>query len=434
MRVPVSLLLLASLALADPSGLLFLGVNADGAEEWYRVRDGATVVRVPGGDYLRRPYEGTIATAEGKPYPVASFFIDRCEVTNAQFARFLNAVADPTGLVHEDVPGLQRTAAGWLAAPGRERHPVTAATGAGALAFAEWVGGRIPSAPEWEKAAGGPEGRLYPWGDAPPDATRANFARPALRGPLPVGSFEAGRSPYGCLDMAGNVYERVLHQGRPVMIKGGSWVTAHPLNLRVLDLCMQPMEVAERSVGFRCAMTDPDPDRAPRTAAPPATLKLAKSWDAAVAEARRRRVPLFLSLQFDTCGQCDRTRAQLFRDPRFVAYCNARLVVAIGHKPGHAGEDPHPPREDDSCPLYDGLECWEHEAIFNYALPVVGRFQVSPGNFVLQPDRCEVDAGRRAMLVQERELAKWGNDVEGYLAAFERARKLMRAESEKAQK
>jgi len=179
---------------------------------------------------------------------------------------------------------------------------------------------------------------------------------------------------------------------------------------------MQPMEVAEGSVGFRCAMRDPEPDRAPRVREAPATLRLALGWDEAVAEARERGAPIFLSLQFDTCGQCDRTRAQLFRDPRFVAYCNAHMVVAIGHKPGDAMGDPHPENADGTCPLYPGLECWHHEAIFNKALPVVDRFDVSPGNFVLAPDG-------KTILVRERELPKWGDPVNAYLEMFERARK-----------
>ena len=130
----------------------------------------------------------------------------------------------------------------------------------------------------------------------------------------------------------------------PAMLKGGSWLTPHPLNLRVLDLCMQPLEVADRSVGFRVVMPDPEPDRPTRVAAPTPVLRLAADFDAAVAEARRRRVPVFLSLLFDTCGQCDRTREQLFRDPRFVAYANEHAVTIVGHAPGDAMDDPHPAR------------------------------------------------------------------------------------------
>ncbi len=396
MRMLTCLLCVAAIAAAED--LLYLGLNDKGAEEWFRARDGAVVVRVPGGKFARRPYEGRVAVEAPVRVEVPSFFIDKHEVTEAQFARFLLATA-------------RNPAGGFTLAPGREQHPVTRLTGEEALAYAEWAGGYIPAAVEWEKAASGPDGLLYPWGDAEPDATLANFARPGLRGPMAVGSFPLGASPYGCLDMAGNAYERVMAGGRPVMIKGGSWLTPHPLNLRVLDLCMQPMEVAEGSVGFRCAMRDPEPARATRERETPAVLRLATGWEEAVAEAGKRNVPILLSLQFDTCGQCDRTRAQLFRDPRFVAYCNEHIVVAVGHKPGHAEGDPHPENADGTCPLYLGLQCWQHEAVFNRALPVIGRFEVSPGNFVLAPDG-------KTILVRERDLPKWGDPVQQYLDAL----------------
>jgi len=193
MRTLMTMLCLATLCGAED--LLYLGLNDKGAEEWYRARDGAVVVRVPGGKFARRRYEGRTAVEAPVPVDVGSFFIDKCEVTNAQFARFLLATA-------------RNPAGGFAPRPGTEQHPVTRLTGEEALAYAAWVGGYVPAAVEWEKAASGPEGLLYPWGEAEPDATLANFARPAARGLMPVGSCPLGASPYGCLDMAGNAYER----------------------------------------------------------------------------------------------------------------------------------------------------------------------------------------------------------------------------------
>ncbi len=420
------LVLLSGVCWADD--LLYLGTNEQGAEEHYRVRDGAVVIRVPKGEYARRPYEGGPALEKPQPFAVDSYFIDKYEVTNAQFARFLNAVPAAAKFVDARVAGLVRTEKGWRAAAGRDRHPVTAANGNGALAYAKWVGGAIPTPPQWEKAAGGTEGRIYPWGDDAPTAKHAQGGRFRLRDTAPVGSFAAGVSPYGCHDMAGNAYDRVLMRRGgavlPVMIKGGAWLSPHPLNLRVADMCVQDARVADRSVGFRCVMKDPTPERATRKSAAAPTLKLARTWEGAVKEARRRGVPIFLSLQFDTCGQCDRTRAQLFLDPRFVAYCNKHLVVAIGHKPApNAVMEEHAENEDGTCPLYPSLECVDHHAIYNRAIMVVGRFVISPGNFVLDPNGAVKGAGAKSMLVRERDLPKWGNAVEQYLAMFERARK-----------
>lgn len=420
----LALLALAAAAPASDAPLRFLRVNDHGAEEWVRAKDGAVVIRVPKGAYLRRPYEGGPAIEEPAPFLVGSFFVDKHEVTNARFARFMNE-AGSAQLVREGIAGIAREGDRWIAEPGLEDHPVTAATGHGAIAYAKWAGARLPTQWEWEKAAGGAEGRLYPWGDAEPDALRANFGRPEPRGTMPVGSFAAGASPYGCLDMAGNAYDRVETGRGPRMLKGGSWLSPHPLNLRVLDLCMQPLEAADRSVGFRCAMDDPEPDRPPRARPPPPSLRLARDFDAAVEEARRRDVPIFLSLLLDSCGQCDRMRAQLFRDPRFVEYCNKHLVVVVGHQPGDAVLDPHPANADGSCPLYPGLRCDEHEMLFQRGLEVVGRFAVSPGNFVLHPAKTERGAGAAAVLVPERDLPKWGGGVEDYLAAFDRARRAL---------
>jgi formylglycine-generating enzyme required for sulfatase activity len=453
MNAPARLLALPLLALLPPAAAAapgegdappprpafpgrYLGLNRQGHEEWWRTADGAVAVRVPGGDYLRRPYQGTVATEEPTPVAVPSFFMDKHEVTNARFARFLAATAAPgdSPLARREVPGLLFEEGAWRAAPGLEAHPVTAATGHGAAAYAKWAGARLPTADEWMKAAGGPEGRLYPWGDGEPDGTRANFGRPEPLGLEPVGSRPLGASPFGCLDMAGNAYDRVRTRVRareggpadlPVMLKGGSWASSHPLNLRVLDLCMQPMEVADRTVGFRCAMDDPEPDRKARAPEERPVLRLAKSFDEAIAEARSRNVPVFLSLLLDTCGQCDRTVAQCFRDPRFVRYCNEHLVVVLGHQPGDALDRPHPPRPDGACPLHAGLTCREHMDLFSKGLEVVGSFAVSPGNFVLDPRKAVKGAGAAAVLVPEGELPKWGDAVGAYLEAFDRARKAM---------
>ena len=238
------------------------------------------------------------------------------------------------------------------------------------------------------------------------------------------------------MDMAGNAYDRVMMerggQTAPVMVKGGSWLSPHPLNLRVLDMCVQAMGVADRSVGFRVVIKDKDPGR--RTYREPIKPKLncETDWMDAVDRAQTERKPIFLSLQYDTCGQCDRLRAQLFKDARFIKYCNKNMVVVVGHHPGDAGMNPHPEGKDGACPLYPGMACWEHVSLFRQAIRVVKSFAVSPGNFVLHPDHAHPGAGEKALLVPEGKLSKWGGDVEGYLYQFSVAAARLKAEDAKA--
>lgn len=139
----------------------------------------------------------TIARDEQPAHTVAvdSFWIGQTEVTNAQYSRCVDdgACTPP----HND---------NWNQADQAD-FPVTHVDWEQANRYAQWAGGRLPTETEWEKAARGTDGRTFPWGDDVTDDQRLNFN--SMAGVVSVGGYPAGASPYGALDMAGNVEEWV---------------------------------------------------------------------------------------------------------------------------------------------------------------------------------------------------------------------------------
>ena len=135
------------------------------------------------------------------------------------------------------------------AAPGGEpRQPVTYVSHPDALSFCAWAGARLPSEDEWEAAARGGDERLWPWGDSPPNATRALFDA-GIGDPEPVGSRPLGASAYGVLDLAGNVCEWVSEPG---IVRGGSFIhTAGEIRCAYRE--PMPPEACDHYVGFRVA-------------------------------------------------------------------------------------------------------------------------------------------------------------------------------------
>jgi serine/threonine-protein kinase len=162
-----------------------------------------------------------------------AFYIDKHEVTNARFQQFVQATGHRTqaeregsGYVYTGQKWEQVNGANWRAprGPGSsiaslEQHPVVQVSQEDARAYCSWAGKRLPTEAEWEKAARGTDGQIYPWGNQF-DGKRTNFcdtncetswkdsaANDGYRYTAPVGNYESGKSPYGAYDMAGNIWE-----------------------------------------------------------------------------------------------------------------------------------------------------------------------------------------------------------------------------------
>lgn len=189
-------------------------------------RDGMEMVYIPEGPFKMGTSSLTEDFDEQARHTVIlnAFWIDKTEVTNAMFMKFVNDTnyitenqkygenASPvyTGSEFVDIIG-----ANWLHPEGLnsnlnglENHPVVQISWGDAQAYCAWAGERLPTEAEWEKAARGTDGRIYPWGNIAPNFLLTNFNN-KKGSTAAVGSYPLGASPYGALDMAGNVREFV---------------------------------------------------------------------------------------------------------------------------------------------------------------------------------------------------------------------------------
>ncbi len=200
-----------------------------------------------------------------------AYKIDLYLVTNADYKAFVDATNHPPpfvdrstweryGLIHPYETVKRFLWKGSTFPPGRGKHPVVLVTQSDASAFCQWRGTqehrflRLPTEAEWEKAARGSKGNIFPWGNTF-DPDRLNSADWGPYDTMPVGSFPEGRSPYGVYDMAGMVFEWT---GTPCpsdstkfIVKGGSW-DDYPGVTRAAARHCRPASLKHILIGFRC--------------------------------------------------------------------------------------------------------------------------------------------------------------------------------------
>src|SRR5688572_29241331 len=177
-------------------------VSAAPAELKTSAQDGMQMVYVPAGEFLMGTNgpENWASTPAHKVY-LDAFWIDRNEVTNAMYAKCIQAgkCVDPLA-----APGLNP----YFGKPAHAADPVIYVTWYDAQNYCAWAGRRLPSEAEWEKAARGTDGRTYPWGEQLPAIELLNFDG-NIGQPIAADRYILGASPYGALNMAGNVREWV---------------------------------------------------------------------------------------------------------------------------------------------------------------------------------------------------------------------------------
>lgn len=228
-----------------PGGVFYKGLNEEQKRKILR-------------KYNRPDIKELLDEEKYQKLELPSFWIDIYPVTNEQYYRFIKET------------GYRKIPSHWKDwgfkdppyPPEEANFPVTNVSYKDALAYCEWAGLRLPTGDEWEKAARGPDGRLYPWGDEY-NISFCNTAESGNYGPVAVDKYPEGKSPYGCYQMVGNVFEWVnepLPQAPSYKyLRGGSWaVSCELLGLPALHYIASHEEstgeTSQKNIfGFRCA-------------------------------------------------------------------------------------------------------------------------------------------------------------------------------------
>ena len=274
---------------------------------WVRPADGMLMLHIPEGKFTMGSSSGNQNEKPAHTVALDDYWIDQTELTNAMFQVFVEATGYTTdaekvshSLAYQagaTIPVAQKwkqtPGADWLhphgpgsTLDGLENHPVVQISWNDATAYGKWAGVRLPTEAEWERAARGFDERIFPWGNQPLDASRANSAdvnldalwsnktiNDGFKFTSPIGNYPAGASPFGALDMAGNTAEWVFDiyrddfyfnssisnptgpaSGYVHVLRGGQWsFTAN--GLRAAARVGQLLTYSSDYSGFRCART-----------------------------------------------------------------------------------------------------------------------------------------------------------------------------------
>ena len=225
-----------------------LGKNARGCLEFRNIRDGSVLIYIPAGEFIMGAPEDELRESPIRKIHLDGYFIGKYEITVGQFRRFCSK----TGHKMPRQPG-------W----NKENHPVVRVRPNDISAYCRWAGLRLPTEAEWEKAARGTDGRRYPWGnDWDKEKCNGWGGEDGYGKTAPVGSFPQGASPYGCLDMAGNVWEWTGGAPEPQSIEricGGAY-NIQPAFLRSASQVYKYPEDALYHIGFRCVVDSLPPE------------------------------------------------------------------------------------------------------------------------------------------------------------------------------
>ena len=203
-----------------------------------------------------------------------AFYLDKYEVSSEEYAKFLNKVGKSGKYYRLNKYGTLKYDKKFLAK--KKKYPINNVSWVGASAYCRWKKKRLPTEAEWEKAARGSEGKIYPWGDEPPEPWKARFnqfwQQLKLDVLVPVDSIPEGKSPFGLYHMAGNVkewvedwYDRDYYKsqdhkinppsppgGTFKVLKGGSWIDLEGFIYSSFRN-NSPPEMMLEDYGFRCA-------------------------------------------------------------------------------------------------------------------------------------------------------------------------------------